>query len=74
MSAPDTSRALTAEEFEQHCRNGQAADWQLVARMIVTLKHMFIIENMARLLVSKNPGTYSSLELALGALEMRRQP
>lgn len=70
----DSPRALTAEEFERHMLSGQPADWFLISRMLVTIRLMMQVERQARLLCKVSPGVYSSLELALGALEMRRQP
>ena len=68
-----TTRALTAEEFDQHIRNEQPADWVMVARMLVTLKLMMQVERAARLLVKYQPGVYSNIELALGALDASRE-
>ena len=71
--ADTTTRALTAEEFDQHIRNGQGADYIMVARMIVSLKLLHQVERAARILVRHQPGIYSHIEQMLGALDAARE-
>ncbi len=69
----DDPRALTAEEFDQHIRNGQGADYIMVARMIVSLKLLMQVERASRLLCRYMPGVYSNIEQSLGALDAARE-
>jgi hypothetical protein len=66
-------RALTSDELDQHVRNGQGADYIMIARMIVSLKLHHQVERAARLLCRHVPGVYSNLEMALGALDASRE-
>lgn len=66
-------RALTAAEFDLHCRNETPADFVMVARMIVSLKLLHQVERASRLLCKYQPGIYSNIEKALGALDASRE-
>ena len=66
-------RALTAEEFDLHCRNETPSDFVMVARMIVSLKLLHQVERSARVLVRHQPGIYSYIEQSLGALDASRE-
>lgn len=69
----DDPRALTAEEFDQFSRNETPIDWQMAIRMKVSIRLLMAVERASRILVKYQPGIYSNIEQALGALDASRE-